>query len=168
MSKIREMVKVDCPFSGVIEYVERFFAKRHKLPLTGFKTIGTKVTTEYSVVIDHVDASRRHDALEVSWFPKEHLPLPAFHGLLSVRPDSQGSLLALEGTYEPPLGSVGKVFDKAVGRNIAQGTVNGLLQEIKTSVEEQWNEERSRMPDIKTLNKRQSNNSPGRAKKKSH
>ncbi len=168
MSKIRDVVTVDCPFSGVIEYVERFFAERHKLPLTAFKMIGTNVTTEYSVVIDQIDTTRRHDALEVSWFPKEHLPLPAFHCVLSVRPDSKGSLLALEGAYDPPLGRVGKVFDKAVGRNIAQGTVNGLLQEVKTSVEEQWNEDRSRIPDIETLNKRQSSTSSGTAKKKSH
>lgn len=168
MSNTRGMMKIDCPFSGVIEYVERFFARRHKLPLTAFKTIGTKVTTEYSVIIDQVDTARRHDALEVAWFPAEHLPLPAFRGVLSVRPDSKGSLLALEGAYEPPLGKVGKVFDKAVGSNIAQGTVNGLLQEIKMSVEEQWNEERSRMPDIETLNERQSSNSSERVKKKSH
>jgi len=168
MPKIRESRIVDCPFSGVIEYAERFFEHRHKLRLTGLQTIKTEVTTEYNVVIDHVDAARRHDALEISWSPNEHVPLPAFHGMFSVRPDFKGSLLTLEGAYEPPLGKVGKAFDKAAGRSIARGTLNGLLQEVKISVEEQWNQERRGLPNIETLNKRQNSSTSKTIKKKSH
>ncbi|MDQ6932482.1 MAG: hypothetical protein M3160_04830 [Candidatus Eremiobacteraeota bacterium] len=153
MANIREKVIVNCPFSAVIEYVETFFSQRHKLPLSALQTIRTEVTTEYNVAIDRMDSARRHDALEVSWYPKAHLPLPAFHGILSVRPHFKDSELALEGSYEPPLGPVGEVFEATIGRNIARGTINGLLQEIKASVQDQWNRQRLKYPDVETLNK---------------
>jgi hypothetical protein len=154
VSKISETVLLDCPFSASLDYVEEFFDEHRRLPLKGVRTVKTDVSVQYDLVVDRNDTARLHDALAIRWQPKEHLPLPSFHGSLTVRPHVNRTELRLEGGYVPPLGAAGKTFDAVVGRNIARDTMEGLLREVKTFVDSAWQRDRSAYPDIETLNRR--------------
>ncbi len=154
MTLIRETAIALCPFSAAIEFAATFFAKNITLPLAGTLALRTDVITTFEVVLDTTDSSRLHDALHLDWSPGQHLPLPRFSGLLTVRPESSRSELILEGTYEPPLGLVGQVFDSLLGRQIAHGTVRALLRQISTSIESEWQQYVSAKPDIAALNLR--------------
>lgn len=154
MTLIRETAIADCPFSAAIEYATAFFAQHKTLPLAGTLALRTDVLTTFEVVLDTTDSSRLHDALHLDWSPGEHLPLPRFSGLLTVRPDSGRTELILEGTYEPPFGFVGAIFDSLLGSQIAHGTVRALLRQISTSIEARWVGYCLEKPDVATLNRR--------------
>ncbi|MGZ5091212.1 MAG: hypothetical protein ACXWCH_08730 [Burkholderiales bacterium] len=154
MSTISETTLLDCPFSASLDYVEEFFNEHNRLPLKALRIIKTDVLMRYDLVADREDTARLHDALAVRWQPEGDLPLPTFHGSLSVRPHMRRTELHLEGGYLPPLGTTGKVFDAVVGRNVARDTMQGLLREIKTFVDSAWERDRSSYPDIEELNRR--------------
>lgn len=156
MTLLRETAIAHCPFSAAIEYAGRFFSEHANLPLVGTLALRTDVSSTFEVVLDTTDSSRLHDALHLDWSPGEHLPLPRFSGLLTVRPDSTHAELILEGTYEPPFGLVGQVFDGLLGKQIAHGTVRALLRQISTSIETQWRQYVSTKPDVAELNLRNS------------
>lgn len=154
MTLIRETAIAHCPFSAAIEYATYFFEQRTTLPLSGTLALQTDVLTTFEVVLDRTDASRLHNALHLDWSPGERLPLPRFSGLLTVRPDSSRSELSLEGTYEPPFGSLGQIFDGLMGRQIAHGTLRALLRQISAFIELRWQNYVLAKPDIATLNAR--------------
>lgn len=64
-------------------------------------------------------------------------PLPNFDGAFRVQWDEEygNCLLIIEGSYEPPLGTVGRIFDAAAGRKIAQRTLENLLDSLRTVIE---------------------------------
>ena len=154
MTLIRETAIAHCPFSAAIEYATCFFADHATLSLEGTLALQTDALTTFEVVRDTTDTARFHHALHLDWSPDRHLPLPRFSGLLTVRPDSTRTELILEGTYEPPFGLVGQVFDGLFGKQVAHGTVRALLRQIATSIEGQWQHFGCTMPDIEALNLR--------------
>ncbi len=74
----------------------------------------------------------------VDWTPANGGPFPTFDGTLTVRADEDYTTCALElrGTYEPPLGIPGTMFDSVLGSRIASATAREFLKEIGTSIEE--------------------------------
>jgi len=88
------------------------------------------VATQRELVDDKTDAVRGHDALTISWRPRWSA-FPSFRGLATVRPQSPGSILALEGSYEPPGGLSGQIFDRLIGRRLANGTMDHLLDRLR-------------------------------------
>jgi hypothetical protein len=46
--------------------------------------------------------------------------------------------LELSGTYEPPLGLAGMVFDAVLGQRIAQETARELLRKLAATIETQY------------------------------
>ncbi|GAC1311765.1 MAG: hypothetical protein NVSMB21_21640 [Vulcanimicrobiaceae bacterium] len=89
------------------------------------------------------------------WAPHERLPLPRFSGMLTVRPNTNRSELVLEGTYEPPLGTVGALFDSLLGaRKGAHCAVRALLRRIASEREARCQAYVRDRPDIDTLNRR--------------
>jgi uncharacterized membrane protein len=119
------------------------------------------VETQRALVDDKTDAVRGHDALTISWRPRWSA-FPSFRGLATVRPQSPGSILALEGSYEPPGGFAGQIFDRLIGRRLANSTMDHLLDRLRRYINdrhvafqqacptnEQLNElERSSRPEI--------------------
>ncbi len=154
MTHIRETLTADCEFGAAIEFAEKFFEEHVELALPWACVSKTNVATAFKIALDATDSGRLHNALQLQWSPSEHLPLPAFAGLLTVRPASGKSELSLEGTYEPPFGVAGQLFDNVVGQRIAHGTVRGLLREIASFIELKWQQFVRDSPDIATLNRR--------------
>jgi len=91
------------------------------------------VNTQRELVDDKTDSVRGHDALILSWQPRWSA-FPSFRGLATVRPQSQGSILSLEGTYEPPGGLAGGLFDRLIGKRLADGTMDHLLDRLRVYI----------------------------------
>ncbi|MHB8433987.1 MAG: hypothetical protein ACYDCA_10395 [Candidatus Tyrphobacter sp.] len=80
---------------------------------------------------------------KIHWEPAGGGPYPEFDGELTVRADEDypTSILELIGTYKPPMGLVGVVFDAIAGARIAEATAHELLKNIGQVMEAQYNAE---------------------------
>ena len=56
---------------------------------------------------------------------------PQFNGTIDVGADDSAGVLHLYGSYDPPLGKIGQIFDAAIGRRIAQQCTKELLIDIR-------------------------------------
>lgn len=59
---------------------------------------------------------------------------PSFGATLTVRALGQETDLVLEGSYEPPGGVVGQLFDRIVGQKLAARTMDALLDQLAHNV----------------------------------
>ena len=75
--------------------------------------------------------------VRIEWTPTTKEPIPKFDGVFHVQWDEEYGRcrLVLEGSYEPPLGFVGKAFDAAVGHKIAEDTAKSLLEQLRSNIE---------------------------------
>ncbi len=74
--------------------------------------------------------------IAVTWEPEGGGPFPTFRGTLAIVADTpKSSTIVLDGNYDPPLGAVGKAFDAAAGRRIAESTADELLKVIGERIE---------------------------------
>ncbi len=141
---------VDAPFSSVIEYVAEFFDERPHLRVKGFVSADIRVETRNEIVED-TDAVRRHDALALSWKPTWSI-FPSFNGQVTVRPRAPGSALALEGSYQPPGGQLGSLFDSLIGQRLARRTMDNLLKRLCRYVERRHRAFQQSCPTVADLN----------------
>ncbi len=73
------------------------------------------------------------------WAPVSGL-YPVFDGILTIRADESyaSAILELEGTYEPPLGLAGMIFDAVLGQRIAHETARELLRKLAATIETRY------------------------------
>ncbi|MEO6991836.1 MAG: hypothetical protein ABI346_06235 [Candidatus Baltobacteraceae bacterium] len=64
------------------------------------------------------------------WKAVTRFPVPAMRGLVTVRPAGLATRVRMEGTYQPPLGPLGGIFDRLVGRHIAWLTIERFLDDV--------------------------------------
>ncbi len=147
MTRLRETIAIDRPADQAQEALERFFAAltgkagplRLRVPFDG-------ATANYGIYFDRdvlVEARRArdegnlNDVVSIKWFPEGTAVLPSFSGTLIAcgEEDPSRSYIELDGSYTPPLGSAGQVFDATIGHRIAQATARELLSDIKTAIE---------------------------------
>ena len=85
---------------------------------------------------DEHDPGRLHDALEIDWVAGTRF-FPDFHGVLRLRIDSvETTRLSLAGTYQPPFGPPGRLFDLIAGRRIARAAMSDLLRRLCDAMEQ--------------------------------
>lgn len=69
--------------------------------------------------------------LPVWWEDAEHPDLfPTFDGGLELRADGRGTALGLVGSYEPPLGLLGRFGDGLAGHRIVMASLNEFLADV--------------------------------------
>ncbi len=142
---------VRCPFSVGHDYAEDFFADASRfvelhVPLRDLGHLRRPVRLVAERRPDEDDPGRLHDALEIDWRAGTRF-FPDFHGALRLRIDSvETTLLSLEGTYQPPFGPFGIVFDLVAGRRIARATMSDLLQRLGDAMEAREAEFRAGAP----------------------
>jgi hypothetical protein len=129
---------VECAFSATIDSIERLFAAGADYRVGPFRSIHTRVRLETAAVRDATDQTRIHGALRLRWEAPARFPLPIMHALITVRPRAPVTELHMEGTYLPPLGPLGKVFDRIIGCHLAQRTMSRFLDELRDFVQEEW------------------------------
>jgi hypothetical protein len=94
-------------------------------------TIEKRVTVYLSV-----NAGDSNHALSIAWQPTGSGPLPGFEGTLSAMPQADDtSALIISGSYTPPGGFAGKIFDELIGVRIANATLAALLAQFKSAIE---------------------------------
>lgn len=151
MNHLLRKILVEAPFSSVIEYVADFFDERPDLRVKALASTNIPVETRSELVDDKTDTVRLHDALTLSWQPRWSM-FPSFRGRATVRPQSPGSMLTLEGSYEPPGGKLGHVFDRLIGERLAYGTMDHLLGRLRRYVEYRYHTFQQSCPTVGQLN----------------
>ncbi len=156
MTSIKERVYVSCPFGKAPSFLNYYLDRlartsdadgavlRLAVPLTEFG-IPSDVAVHRDVVARFEPPSEKEfgrASTPVRWTPEGGGPFPDFVGAITVEEDERyGSCaLVLEGAYEPPLGIVGKAFDAAMGRRIAQRTARELLRVLRRKIETDWSD----------------------------
>jgi PAS domain S-box-containing protein len=138
MSALHAVRDVRCPFSLTIELIESFHAANPDHRIGPFGWARAHVLCEASRVSDVSDRSRLHEAFSFTWRGTGWVPLPVVHGFITVRPQGQLTRLTFDGQYTPPLGIGGRVFDAVLGRRVAQRSIQRLLSEMASFVEQDW------------------------------
>ncbi|HET9096032.1 MAG TPA: hypothetical protein VFN37_05190 [Candidatus Baltobacteraceae bacterium] len=139
MREVRESIALDVPAAQaeqcILEFIERHrrdnaaieFPLRVSLEQFGVPG-GLRLERMVNVhVTRQRDAQNLNDEIGIRWDPGTGEPFPAFSGSLTVWSEQAQTFVELRGTYEPPLGAAGKMFDDAIGHIVAQRTAHQFL-----------------------------------------
>ena len=137
MTEIVRTMEVNASRDRALDAAAAFF--RDRAPKFKVQALGpttAPVELRYNLLDDWTHLVKRHAGLEFAWRPMTRA-FPRFGAMLTVRPHDGTLALSLEGSYEPPGGWFGKVFDRAIGERLANRTMDALLREIKDYIEQQ-------------------------------
>jgi hypothetical protein len=87
------------------------------------------VDVQHYVLYDWLIAAPHAEGVALAWRPAWR-GFPSFGGTLTVRPAGKKTVLVLEGSYEPPGGVAGRLFDWVVGRKLAARTMDAFLDQL--------------------------------------
>jgi hypothetical protein len=144
VSPIHEYVSVRCPFDRVPGYLATYLARNGGTVEKGTLPMRLQVG---DLVIEHpiaLDLRRRegypgYAFADIGWEAEGGGPFPSFSGALSAADEGAGFCrLDLDGSYAPPLGAAGALFDAVLGKRIAQASVADLLLRLKHVCEEAY------------------------------
>jgi hypothetical protein len=129
MTRIARTARIHAPQGEVIAHLQEFFSQRPKLKVKtlGFSTAGVEV--RYSLLYDWTSVAPPRGGLAFAWRPAWR-GFPSFGATLTVRRAGEQTELVLEGSYEPPGGVVGRLFDRVVGQKLAARTMDALLDQL--------------------------------------
>jgi hypothetical protein len=146
-----------CPFSVAHEYAEDFFGSIERggaevrVPLDLLvPSLGGRVSHGVSISVnrrpDEAETGKANDALEIDWSAGTAF-FPDFKGVLRLRIASvDETRLSLEGSYRPPFGPLGTLFDTLAGRRIAWSTMRDLVDQLAGAMEQREAVYRARPP----------------------
>jgi len=149
MSDIRERVFVACPLAHARRYLARVLPVDSPVPQRLELRLPVPVPGAAGAGLEHEviatwspaqDPTHESEPWHLSWAPRNRRLYPSFDGTLAIMAgeDYESCRLVLEGSYVPPLGVAGEVFDAAVGRRIAEATGRELLRTIASRMEEAY------------------------------
>jgi hypothetical protein len=142
--KVTAEVFATCPFSIAEEYASDYFrnaASGHpeaeiRVPIRFLPTvIRRRVEFRFGIHSDGTEPGRAHEEIRVRWSSGTWL-LPAFHGTVRLRISGLGTRVLVEGSYHPPFGVIGRLFDDVVGTHIARASVSDLAHRVALYLEE--------------------------------
>jgi hypothetical protein len=147
-SNLRQMTLVSCPTAQAAKRVEAFLEQNGvieghaaRMPF-GFDLMSEdagSMRVQHAVSLDIAIDSKPGSldaTFAVEWKSSEGGPYPSFHGELAIENEDYDSFwLELRGTYEPPFGVLGTVFDALAGRRIAARSAREFLAKMASSIE---------------------------------
>ena len=147
MSTLKETAIVETPYAQAADLVENYLLKavdangKLTLELTA-AAAGLQLERPVDVTFHRVPGPNQTVEFRISWEAIDTAFLPAFHGTLTVAEDEtyKTCRLILEGTYDPPLGVAGAVFDAVLGSRIAATTATELLEKLRTFLNASYQE----------------------------
>jgi hypothetical protein len=150
MSSILSRISVKCPLNQAGRHLENFF-EGHLAPGGDHAVVLLQAGERLKHAVD-VTLAKAHAAgdmtprFNVRWTPHGGGPYPEFTGELHVDADEDynACFIRLEGTYDPPGGAAGQVFDAVVGRTIAQSTGDHFVAAIRDFIEHDFALEEAR------------------------
>jgi hypothetical protein len=149
MSSIDEKVLVHAPLASAARFLERYMAA-HAAPAGNAALVTLRAgELEKGAVVSLVAARRPGDMTPryaIHWESEQPGPYPVFDGELTVAGDEDYNAfwLVVDGTYKPPGGLVGQVFDALVGHRIAETVTRGLGNAVRSEIETMFAEEEQR------------------------
>ncbi len=129
MTQIIRSVRIHAPRSEVIDRLEAFFSRRPKLQVKALGSSTAGVDVRYSLLYDWTRVTPPRGGIAFAWRPAWR-GFPSFGATLTVQSVSEETELILEGSYDPPGGVLGRLFDLAVGKRLAVRTMDALLDEL--------------------------------------
>ncbi|HUA09371.1 MAG TPA: hypothetical protein VMA98_08865 [Candidatus Acidoferrales bacterium] len=109
------------------------------LPVPGVE--GAELGKDVRVTIEPgADPKGFDEPWKLHWEPVSGGIYPDFDGTLTIRADEtyETSMLELQGSYKPPLGAAGALFDAVLGSRIAHETARELLRKLGGTIEERY------------------------------
>jgi hypothetical protein len=137
VSPIHEYVSARCPFDRVPAYLATHLARSGGSVESAVLPMRLQLG---DIVIEHaisISLRRRegypgYSFASIAWEAEGGGPFPSFSGSLSAADEGAGFCrLDIDGTYAPPLGPAGALFDAVLGKRIAQASVGDLLLRFK-------------------------------------
>ena len=121
------------PGSVVEELGERRFAAR-----VGFRAPASRISKRVELTVGTPAEEGQWLVVPLSWRATGPAQLfPVLDGKLTIQPlGPHSSKLTLSGTYEPPLGALGRGIDEAVLHNVADATISDFVQEVAARLAE--------------------------------
>ncbi|MGB6740442.1 MAG: hypothetical protein WBE59_08295 [Candidatus Cybelea sp.] len=129
MTRIVRTIRTRAPEDVVIDRLQDFFSQHPKLQVKALGPSTAGVDVQYFLLFDWLSISPQREGLAFSWRPVWR-GFPAFGATLTVRPSGKKTEVVLDGSYEPPGGPLGRVFDSIVGRRLAERTMDEFLKQI--------------------------------------
>jgi hypothetical protein len=133
MTRIARTARIHEPHADVIARLQEFFAQRPKLRVRALGSSTAEVDVRYSLLYDWTMVAPPRGGMAFAWRPGWR-GFPSFGATLTVRPAGKDTDLVLEGSYEPPGGVVGHLFDHLVGQRLAARTIDALLDQLAHQV----------------------------------
>ncbi len=142
MSRIDEHLLITAPLGAAHRFLDAFFAGHRNAHGEAVLTLraGDMQRAAHVTIEPEHQPGDMTPHFAVSWKDALGGPYPAFAGTLGVDADEDyGAFwLVLRGTYTPPGGIGGAVFDALIGKRIADTTAHGLLDEIRIDMERRF------------------------------
>jgi hypothetical protein len=148
MTDISERLVVHCPAKEASHHLSAFIAEHQlgdgtiriglRLPISLFANRRSLIERQVVATLYPLRAAHDpHPTYSVTWSPRGGGPFPDFAGALAVEKSAHNDFFGLlvSGHYEPPFGTVGALFDAALGRRIAQASARDLLRSIADYIE---------------------------------
>ena len=111
------------------------------LPMRYTLTQLAGITLERDVAVRVEYVAKPDDApaeLNIAWEPDASL-FPSFKGTLRAVPSgNDGCTLSIDGEYDAPGGVAGQLFDAVIGVRIAHGTIEQMLEQFRTAIEDDY------------------------------
>ncbi len=153
-ARIAVEARAECPFSMAQEYAAEYFRAaelagpeaeigvRWRFP---FPMLRHRVALSFGVHSDVMEQGRAHDEIHVQWTSGMPI-LPDFHGVLRFRIEGTGTRVLVDGWYLPPLGPIGRAFDRHVGRWIASESMRDLADRVAAHLTQREGAWRAQQP----------------------
>jgi hypothetical protein len=143
MSSILEKVLVNAPLAAADSLLHAFVATHVVPDGAGARVVLHAGDVAHAAIVRLSSAHRPEDMTpryRVRWEAADIGPYPVFDGELLIGADNdyEAFWLRLNGTYTPPGGVAGQVFDVLAGRRIATSVAYNLLSEMRAAIEAQF------------------------------
>jgi hypothetical protein len=134
----------ECPFSIAAEYAQEYLQKAEageaeslvRVPLfPAWPAFAHRVRMSFGLHADTGEPGRRHDEIRLRWSSGTSL-LPNFRGTISFRIDAARTRIVIEGSYDAPLGMLGRCFDNVIGKRIARASLQDLADRLAGFLEQ--------------------------------
>jgi hypothetical protein len=130
MTRIVRTTRIQAPESTVVDRLQKFFSQHPKLQVKTLGSSTASVEIQYYLLFDWLSIAPHREGVAFAWRPGWR-GFPSFGATLTVRPVANKTELILEGTYEPPGGPPGRLFDWVVGRKLAARTMDAFLNQLR-------------------------------------
>jgi hypothetical protein len=139
----------ECPFSIAAEYAQEYLRNAEaggaeslvRVPwFPSVPALAHRVRMSFGLHADVTEPGRRHEEIRLKWSSGSRL-LPNFRGSVYFRIEAPRTRILIDGSYDAPLGVLGRCFDSAIGQRIARASLQDLGERLATYLElreRQW------------------------------